>query len=175
MGKDTVAAICLGLVVWLLGGVWPAGAQSGALRGQDHVVHALWFSQGQERCNGGTSPVYLRLERNPLDYIQVGFFESSAGAVGEMWRTAGWMAALVSTTLLGQDLHTHRISYTVEGLIDGPSAGALMTSGLLALMRGVDMTSDVKSWVPIFLHVLPFLSPGARRPSEEPEPVRDDG
>ena len=55
-----------------------------------------------------------------MDYIQVGFFESSAGAVGEMWRTAGWMAALVSTTLLGQDLHTHRISYTVEGLIDGP-------------------------------------------------------
>ena len=60
MGQDTVAAICLGLVICLLGGVWPAGAQSGALRGQDHVVHALWFSQGQERCNGDTSPVYLR-------------------------------------------------------------------------------------------------------------------
>jgi len=41
MGKDTVVAICLCLVICLLDGVWPAGAQSRSLRGQDNVVHAL--------------------------------------------------------------------------------------------------------------------------------------
>ena len=40
------------------------------------------------------------------------------------------------------------------------------------LSLGVDMTSDVKSWLPIFLHV---LCPLVFRLSEEPEPVRDDG
>ena len=40
------------------------------------------------------------------------------------------------------------------------------------LTRGVDMTSDVKSWLPIFSHL---LCPIVRRPSEEPEPVISDG
>jgi hypothetical protein len=34
------------------------------------------------------------------------------------------------------------------------------------------MTSNVKSWLPIVLHV---LRPLVQRPSEEPEPGRDDG
>jgi hypothetical protein len=51
-----------------------------------------------------------------------------------MWRSAAWMAALVATTLLDQDLGRHRISFDLGGRVDGPSAGALTTSGLLALL-----------------------------------------
>jgi hypothetical protein len=40
------------------------------------------------------------------------------------------------------------------------------------LTPGVDMTSNVKSWLPILLH---FLRPLVLRASEEAEPVRDDG
>ena len=40
------------------------------------------------------------------------------------------------------------------------------------LRPGVDMTSNVKSGLPIVLH---FLRPLVLCPSEEPEPVRDDG
>ena len=40
------------------------------------------------------------------------------------------------------------------------------------LKAGVDMTSSVKSWLPIVLH---FLRPLVRRASEEAEPVRNDG
>ena len=40
------------------------------------------------------------------------------------------------------------------------------------LKPGVDMTSDVKSWRPLFSHV---LCPIVLRPSEEPEPVIYDG
>ena len=41
------------------------------------------------------------------------------------------------------------------------------------LMRGVDMTSDVKSWEQLFYVCLMFF-PWSRL-SEEPEPVRHDG
>jgi hypothetical protein len=40
------------------------------------------------------------------------------------------------------------------------------------VMPGVDMTSDVKSGLPIFSH---GLRPMVLRPSAEAEPVRDDG
>ena len=58
----------------------------------------------------------------------------SAGAVGDMWRSSGWMAALVATTLLDQDPTRYRIAFDLGGRVDGPSAGALTTSGLLALL-----------------------------------------
>jgi hypothetical protein len=52
-----------------------------------------------------------------------------------------------------------------RGGLQGPSLS-------LRLRRSVDMTSNVKSGLPIVLH---FLSPVSFRPSEEAEPVRHDG
>jgi hypothetical protein len=124
----------LSLGVCLLYGAFTASAGTLPTQAREGAVQAAWFSQGT--CSGGTDPVHIRIEPNPAQRIQIGFFESSASAIGQQWRTAGWMAALVSTTLLGQDLHRQRISYTLRGLVDGPSAGALTTCGLLALMRG---------------------------------------
>ena len=49
---------------------------------------------------------------------------------------SGWLAALVSAELLDSDLRDYRISYNWSGLIDGPSAGGLMTSGILSLLLG---------------------------------------
>jgi hypothetical protein len=110
---------------------------------REGVVYAASYRKSAQVCDGNTHPVFIRLEPNPTRRIQVGFFESSAGAIGPQWRTAGWLAALVATTFLGRDLHAQRISYTLEGLIDGPSAGALTTSGLLALLRGERIPDNV--------------------------------
>ena len=118
-------------------------AQVPVVVSREGVVHAASYRQSAQVCDGTTHPVHIRLEPNPGQHIQVGFFESSAGAIGPQWRTAGWMAALVATTFLGRDLHAQRISYTLAGLIDGPSAGALTTSGLLALMRGERILENV--------------------------------
>ena len=97
-------------------------------------LQAANFYEGQGECGGGTNTVDIRVEPNPTGSIQIGIFESSAGAIGDMWRSAGWMAALVATTLLDQDLGRYRISFDLAGRVDGPSAGALTTSGLLALL-----------------------------------------
>jgi predicted S18 family serine protease len=123
----------------------PLWAQSvpGVASTRDGVVHAASYFRTASGCDGTTHPVLIRLEPNPTGSIQVGFFESSAGAVGPQWRAAGWMAALVAMTALGQDLRSSRISYTLEGRIDGPSAGALTTCGLLAVLRGASIPEDV--------------------------------
>ena len=128
-------------LVLLLGSV-PAWAESGAPASGEVVVLAAGFFRTAEGCGGGTSPVQIQMEPNPRPQIQIGFFESSAGAIGEQSRAAGWMAALVSTTVLERDLSAYQISFSRADRVDGPSAGALMTSGLLALLRGEAFPAD---------------------------------
>lgn len=141
MSKRRVHRVILCVGVCLLYGASSANSGTRSPNLREGVVHAAWFTRNP--CEGGTNPVHIRIEPNPAQRIQVGFFESSASAIGQQWRTAGWMAAFVATTLLGQDLHSQRISYTLQGLIDGPSAGALTTCGLLALMRGETIPDHV--------------------------------
>jgi hypothetical protein len=131
--------ICVGMC--LLYGASPANPGTRLPSVREGVVHATWVDQ--HACIGGTNPVYIRIEPNLSQHIQVGFFETSAGAIRQQWRTAGWMAALVATTLLGQDLYSQRISYTLDRPIEGPSAGGLTTCGLLALMRGETIPQHV--------------------------------
>jgi hypothetical protein len=103
MFKRTAHRMILSLGVCLLYGAFTASAGTLPTQVREGAVQAAWFSRGT--CSGGTDPVHIRIEPNPARRIQIGFFESSASAIGQQWRTAGWMAALVSTTLLGQDLH----------------------------------------------------------------------
>lgn len=107
------------------------------------VVHAASFYETADGAEGTTHPVLLRLEPSNLGILQVGLFETSAGAVGPQWRAASWMAALVASSIADEDLRAWRISYTLGGLVDGPSAGALTTCGLLALFRGESLPEDV--------------------------------
>jgi hypothetical protein len=87
MSKRTVHCIILHVILCLLYGALPASPGTGAPQVREGVVHAAWADQGA--CEGGTNPVYIRIEPNPARHIQVGFFERSAGAVGQQWRTAG--------------------------------------------------------------------------------------
>lgn len=110
----------------------PAGPAPGEER--SIRLHAANYRQGDGACAGGTNAFDIRIAPNTTGSIQIGIFESSAGAIGEMWRSSGWMAALVATTLLDQDPGKYRIAFDLGGRVDGPSAGALTTSGLLALL-----------------------------------------
>ena len=53
------------------------------------------------------------------------------------------MAGLVAATLLGRDVHSYRIGYAIGVNVEGPSAGALTTAALLALMHGQPALNDV--------------------------------
>ncbi len=106
-------------------------------------ISALYFIEDpREGPIGGVSVVKVTAGSNPSGEFRVGFFESEVGGSGPMWRASGWMAATMSILLTGVDPSAVRFSYDVAGRIDGPSAGALMTVGTLAALRGDTVRKD---------------------------------
>jgi hypothetical protein len=100
------------------------------------VVDALWFAYDGVNGLGGISTVQVNVETNDVGDLRVGFFESEVGGSGPQWRTAGWMAVITASLLLGINPSNFEFSFDVAGRIDGPSAGALMTSAVLAGLLG---------------------------------------
>ena len=72
-----------------------------------------------------------------------------AQGAGASWRAASASAAAVGTMYSGLDPATVDIDFQVTGPIDGPSAGAILTVGVLAALRntplkpGVTMTGTI--------------------------------
>lgn len=100
-------------------------------------VDALWFAQDASGPFGGTSRVVVEVEpaAEPGD-LRVGFFEEEVMGTGDMWHAAGWTAVTLASMLLGIDPAQYEFSFSVGGRIDGPSAGGLMTVGVLAALLG---------------------------------------
>lgn len=74
--------------------------------------------------------------------FRIGFFESEVGGTGPQWQSAGWMAACVASQLSGYNPSTTKVSFDVGGRVDGPSAGGIMTIGVLAALRGDTIRPD---------------------------------
>jgi len=106
-------------------------------------VDALWFASDGQSVMGGTSHVKVRVEPKTSEDLRVGFFESEVGGSGPQWRAAGWMAVITGSLLLSEDPSQHEFSFDVAGRIDGPSAGALMTSAVLAAYLGDEIDPTV--------------------------------
>lgn len=122
----------------------PAQASSAASdSGETSVkVYPLFYSSTSDGPVGGTNPVTVRLTKRPGAF-RVGFSEDEVAGTGDQWRAAGWGAASVATLLLGSPTTNRQITYELQGAIDGPSAGALMTVATLALLRGDKIKSDI--------------------------------
>jgi hypothetical protein len=107
------------------------------------VVNVLTYGTTADGSGiGSCRPVTITADDSPLGNARVGFFESEVGGTGDQWRSAGWMAAVTAAMLTDFDPRAMRVSYEYEGRIDGPSAGALMTCGVLAAVRGDKMRPD---------------------------------
>jgi hypothetical protein len=100
--------------------------------GEPISVDALWFASDGQSVQGGTSQVVVSVETKEGQDLRVGFFESEVGGSGPQWRAAGWMAVITASLLIGNDPSQYEFSFDVAGRIDGPSAGALMTTAVLA-------------------------------------------
>lgn len=130
------------LVVSLIAGP-AAAAEPRVGESRRATLRALFFAQGPDGAFGGFSPFTVRYTRTKGKDFRVGFSEDEVAGTGDQWRAAGWNAATVATLLLGAPLKGVRVDFDVTGRIDGPSAGALMTVGLLALIRGDKIRKDV--------------------------------
>jgi len=99
-------------------------------------VDVLYYSQSSSGPTGGTAPVELTLRRAPGESLRVGFFEEEVGGAGAMWRASGWMGTVMAALQQGEPLTGWRVSFDAPGRVDGPSAGCLITAGLLSGLRG---------------------------------------
>jgi hypothetical protein len=130
-----VALYALCLVVML-------GALAVAAPGREVSVDALWYGMRADGPRGGASTVIVGVEPNPRGSLRVGFYEDVAGGSGTTWRASGWMASVLAYLTVGVDLSQYRISFDVAGQIDGPSAGGLLTTALLASLLGDTVRPD---------------------------------
>ncbi len=106
-------------------------------------VEGLAFVRGPEGASGSTTPT--KIEVRPASQpgqLRVGFFEEEVGGIGPQWHASGWVAVLLSSMLSGTDPTDYEFAFSVGGYIDGPSAGALMTVGVLAALRGDSVRED---------------------------------
>lgn len=88
---------------------------------------------------GNTTPALVSVEPNKTDRIRVGVLESSALSLSGQWRASVWLAAFQASLALDRPLSDWVV--WVEAIrngaqFDGPSAGALLTAGMLAGMTG---------------------------------------
>ncbi len=117
------------------------GCSGGA---QKRTVNALWYAQDKDgKSSGGTSDVNISVEKQNSGDLIIGFLESEVGGNGDMWRASGWMGTSVAAFLSKKDINQYKVEFTTKGRIDGPSAGTLMTVGVLSALLGDTILPDV--------------------------------
>lgn len=128
----------IAVVIALIAATFVVAAPVGAANEQHVTLHALAVVEGSggKSSMGTTNAFSVSYGKPGGSDFRVGFSEDEVAGSGDQWQAAGWNAAAVATLLNGAPLSGVRVDYDVNGRIDGPSAGALMTVGLLSLMRG---------------------------------------
>lgn len=144
-GRALALALVLGaLVAGTRADAQPsAAAPAKGMASREAVVPVATVVRGPGVCGGAHHPLVIRVDPSSANQLQVGFFETRPNDLGPQFRATGWMAGVVAATLLGRNLHAYRISYTYDLGVEGPSAGALTTAALVALMRGQPIAGDV--------------------------------
>ncbi|MCF8527011.1 MAG: hypothetical protein K9G24_06740 [Candidatus Nanopelagicales bacterium] len=98
------------------------------------IVPALWASP--DHTESGIEPAGIIVDPSPDGGYGVDLADIAAEGAGKSWQAATAAAATTATLLSGTDPETVSIRYTVTGPIDGPSAGAILTVGTIAAIRG---------------------------------------
>jgi predicted S18 family serine protease len=98
-------------------------------------------SSGQPK--GATISFTVEINRNPDKKVSVGVREGEVSGTGDQWRAAAWAAPLAAASMLNVNLADYTVDYDVDGRVDGPSAGGLMTIATIAAFMGDTLKTDV--------------------------------
>lgn len=112
------------------------GGSSG-FRATDVTVNVL-YAAGD---SGGVAQQRISVEPSDDGELSIDISEDEVSGVGAMTQAASWNAVSVATLLTGAPLDV-AYRFAFDGRIDGPSAGALTTVGLLSLYYGDEISSD---------------------------------
>ncbi len=116
---------------------------STATSSQSLTINALWFGkQSDGALDSGITKVVIdtKVSGDSKSY-NVNLDGLKESKTGEVWNAAAWSAATVGTLTAGINPQSLNVSFATKDQIDGPSAGALMTTGVLADLRGSDLIS----------------------------------
>ncbi|MCJ7796669.1 MAG: hypothetical protein MUQ56_07880, partial [Thermoleophilia bacterium] len=114
----------------------PTSTTLGRVEGGSVTVQGLAVFEGPDGAKGGIIEFTTTVEPGTSGKVAVGMLEGEVFGTGPQWRVAGWSSALAAGSLLNLNLADYRISHEVDGRVDGPSVGALMTVATLAAFLG---------------------------------------
>src|SRR5690606_10452586 len=135
--RDIVSSVIVFLVMAVVTAPGrPAAASAGGHPAVEVSFDWLYFLETRDGLAGGAQWGTVGVSANPTGRLRVAFFEELSGGAGLSTRAAGWMAAVVASTILGVDMFDYPVSFEMPGHSDGPSAGGLMTAALAAALRG---------------------------------------
>lgn len=103
-------------------------------------VDVLAYRQGEQI--GVMFPAKITVGPNTDNEPNVSISGDLSGGLGSSWRAGVWMSAYQAATSVGRDLTDYAITSRGYGLVDGPSASALFTAGMMAAMMGVPIKTD---------------------------------
>jgi hypothetical protein len=120
----------------------PAPTTTTAPKPSTVTIHPLFVRTGGGTAGGGVGQEVLTMEPTSDHSLRVDFSEDEVDGLGDQSRAASWSAVTVATLLTGAPLEG-RYRFEIQGQVDGPSAGALKTVGVLSLMRGDSLKPDI--------------------------------
>jgi uncharacterized protein len=100
------------------------------------TVNALYASGD----TGGVAQQEISMSESD-EGTRIEFSENEVTGFGDMTRAASWNAVTVATLLTGAPLD-RTYTFSFDGEIDGPSAGALTTVGVLSLLLGDEIDPE---------------------------------
>lgn len=124
-------------------------ADAGQLKYEDGgariTVPALWAgTDSQGNAVGGVEPAQIFVSTSALTpEFSVNLADIAAKGAGPAWQAATGMASAFATAFAGADPAAVDLDFTVTGPIDGPSAGGILTVGLIAAFQGRSLTPGV--------------------------------
>ncbi|MEY2849541.1 MAG: hypothetical protein RI885_2208 [Actinomycetota bacterium] len=138
-------ALALALVAVLAAGgcsfLPQLGVQESSGFARSEVTVQALYASGD---TGGVSEERISARPSDDGELAIDFSEDEVTGFGDMTRAASWNAVTVATLLSGAPLST-QYRFAFDGRIDGPSAGALTTVGVLSLYFGdeIDKTATM--------------------------------
>jgi len=108
------------------------------------TVPALWAGRTSDgNPVGGVEPAEIVVSTSSEERTyRVNLANIEAKGAGPAWRAATSMASAFATLFVGADPATVTYDFTVTGPIDGPSAGGVLTVGIIAAFRGQSLAPN---------------------------------
>ncbi|MBU1218167.1 hypothetical protein KKF34_16490 [Myxococcota bacterium] len=108
-----------------------------------NTVNITYLTYNTATGGGNTHPARITVGPNPDDELNIGISGNLSGGLGGSWQAAVWIASMQAALSVGRDLSEYSVNVRGQGYIDGPSAGALFTAGIMAAMTGTAARNDV--------------------------------